>query len=215
MFLQDEKTFMIGYARVSREDQSLDMQTRALLEYKVDEKQIFVEKCSGVSKKRPQLDLALKRARKGDAIVVWKLDRVGRSVPHLCNFVLDLERRGIAFISLTEHIETNTPQGKMIFHIMAAFAQFERDMISERTAAGLAEAKRKGTWRSRPVSFSEEQWIKALDAAKDDENTVKQIAKLSGLKDRIVYKHIQALRDGQEWKWGDNTVANQKKRKKK
>lgn len=215
MFLKDEDLFMIGYARVSREDQNLAMQKQALLKFGIDEKQIFVEKCSGVSPKRPQFNLALKRARKGDAFVVWKLDRVGRSMKHLCEFVLDLEKRGIAFISLTEHIETQSSSGKMMFHITAAFAQFERDMNSERTKAGIAEARRTGSWRSRPVSFTKQQWIKALDAAAKDTNTAKKIAAISGLKLNIVYKHIKALRDGDEWKWGDNTVANQKKGKKK
>lgn len=215
MFLKDEDLFMIGYARVSREDQNLGMQKQALLDFGVDEKQIFVEKCSGISDKRPQFNLALKRARKGDAFVVWKLDRVGRSMKHLCEFVLDLEKRGITFISLTEHLETQSSQGKMVFHITAAFAQFERDMISDRTKAGIAQARRNGTWQSRPVSFSKDQWIKALGATENDANTVKKIAELSGLKINIVYKHIKALRAGEEWKWGDNTVENQKKRKKK
>jgi len=207
--------FKIGYARVSREDQNLDMQRQALLDFGVNEKQIFVEKCSGISDKRPQFNLALKRARKGDAFVVWKLDRVGRSMKHLCEFVLDLEKRGIAFISLTEHLETQSSQGKMVFHITAAFAQFERDMISDRTKAGIAQARRNGTWKSKPVSFEQDEWIKALEAAEKDENTAKKIAALSGLKLNIVYKHIKALRAGEEWKWGDNTVANQKKGKKK
>ena len=215
MFLKDEDLFMIGYARVSREDQNLAMQKQALLKFGIDEKQIFVEKCSGISAKRPQFNLALKRARRGDAFVVWKLDRVGRSMKHLCDFVLDLEKRGIAFISLTEHIETQSSSGKMMFHITAAFAQFERDMISERTKAGIAEAKRNGSWKSKPVSFTKKEWIKALKAAEKDENTAKKIAAISGLKLNIVYKHIKALRAGAEWKWGDNTMENQKKKGKK
>ena len=206
----------IGYARVSRDDQNLDLQIDAMRIRGVDEKQIFKEKVSGVSTKRPQLDLCLKRLRRGDTLVVWKLDRLGRSTIQLCEFIKDFDKRGIAFVSLTEGIDTKTAMGTLFFHIMAGIAQFERDLISERTMAGLAAAKKRGTWRSRPVTFDKENYDAAIDAYRDDNGlSIKEIARQSGLKMSTVTKHIEKIKAGVEWQWGDNTVKKQKKRKNK
>lgn len=206
----------IGYARVSREDQNLDLQMQALLKNGVDEKQIFAEKISGVSKKRPQFALCLKRLRKGDTLVVWKLDRLGRSVKELCMLAEQFKDRGIELVIITEGVDTSTAFGRFFYHLMASLAQFERDMVSERSVAGVAAAKVRGTWRSRPVSFSEAQWNKALKiVSKNPTMSIREIARQSGMKAGTVYKHMEKIAAGTEWMWGDNTVENQKKRGKK
>lgn len=206
----------IGYARVSKEDQNLDMQIDDLLKHGIDKKQIFQEKVSGVAKKRPQLDLCMKRLRRGDTLVVWKLDRLGRSLTALCELSERLEKRGIMLISIIDAIDTTNAMGKLFFHFMAAIAQFERDLIKERTKAGIAAAKRRGTWRSRPVTFEKENYDTALELYRDDKGlSIKEIARQSGLKMSQVTKHIEKIKAGVAWQWGDNTVANQKKRNKK
>jgi DNA invertase Pin-like site-specific DNA recombinase len=206
--------FEIGYARVSREDQNLDLQIDAILKRGVDEKQIFKEKVSGVSKKRPQFALCLKRLRRGDTLVVWKLDRLGRSLTALCELSKSFDNRGIMLVSITEGIDTTTAMGKLFFHFMAAIAQFERDLIGERTKAGIEAARNRGTWRSRPVTFTKEQYDTALEVYRDDNGlSIKEIARQSGLKMSTATKHIEKIKAGVAWQWGDNTVANQKRKK--
>jgi len=209
-----ENPFRIGYARVSREDQNLDMQTRLILKAGVIEDNLFVEKVSGVSSKRPQLDLCLKRLRAGDTLVVYKLDRIGRSLSDLCKLAEKFKERRIVLVSLTESIDTNTAMGQLFFHIMAALAQFERDLISERTAAGLAAAKERGTWRSRPVTFTQESYERAIAAYKDNDGlSMKQIAKASGLKQSQVNKHLDKIKAAVPWQWGDNVIKKLKRKK--
>ncbi len=133
----EEDGELIGYARVSTAEQSLDLQVDALLRAGVDDVRLHREKVSGVSSKRPGRDAMLRDARPGDTIVVWKLDRLGRSMYELINIWDDLAKRGIRFRSLTEGIDTKTSGGRMLMHILAALAQFERDQIAERTAAGI------------------------------------------------------------------------------
>lgn len=207
--------FEIGYARVSREDQNLDLQIDAILKRGVDPKQIFKEKVSGVSKKRPQFALCLKRLRRGDTLVVWKLDRLGRSLTALCELSKSFDDRGIMLVSITEGIDTTTAMGKLFFHFMAAIAQFERDLIGERTKAGIEAARTRGTWRSRPVTFEKEDYDAAIEAYRDDNGlSIKEIARQSGLKMSTVNKHIKKIKAGVPWQWGDNTVANQKRNRK-
>ncbi len=131
-----------GYARVSTEDQSLDLQRDALREAGCQ--RVFEDVSSGARTARPGLDEALAWLREGDTLVVWKLDRAGRSLPHLVRMVADLGARGVGFKSLTDPIDTTTAGGRLQFHVFAAFAQFERDTISERTRAGLAAARARG-----------------------------------------------------------------------
>ena len=138
----------IGYARVSTGEQTLDLQQDALT--KADCDQIFTETASGVKSERPILREALSYARPGDTLVVWRLDRLGRSLQHLIATVTDLRERGIGFRSLTEQIDTTTPGGKLIFHVCGALAEFERDLIQERTHAGLAAARARGRTGGRP-----------------------------------------------------------------
>ena len=133
---------LIGYARVSTLDQNLDLQVDALR--KAGCEKIFAETGSGAKSDRPELSEALAFARQKDTVVVWKLDRLGRSLKHLIDTVNDLHKRGIGFRSLQEHLDTTTPSGKLFFHIFGALAEFERDLIRERTNAGLVAARARG-----------------------------------------------------------------------
>ena len=139
----------IGYARISTEDQKLDMQVAELKAAGC--KKVFSDRASGAKSDRPGLDECLKSLRKGDTLMVWRLDRLGRSVRHLVNVVTELKERGIGFKSLHDGaIDTTTASGDLIFNIFAALAQFERELIRERTRAGLAAARARGRTGGRP-----------------------------------------------------------------
>ena len=142
MTSDDPPGYRLGYARVSTLDQDPALQQDALL--KAGCQRIFVDKASGKLESRPALDELLEQARPGDTVVVWRLDRLGRSLRHLLETVTELERRGVAFISVTENIDTSTPGGRLVFHLFGALAEFERDLIRERTQAGLAAARARG-----------------------------------------------------------------------
>jgi len=148
---------LIGYARVSTTDQNPDLQIDALLKVGVDQRHIFEDRMSGLRADRPKLNEALAFLADGDVLVVWKLDRLARSLPHLIEIVAGLDGRGIGFRSLTENIDTTTAGGRLTFHIFGALAQFERDIIRERTVAGLEAAAARGRKGGRP---------KAMDGAK-------------------------------------------------
>lgn len=135
---------LIGYARVSTEDQNLDMQTKALLAAGVHPDNLHTDKISAAARKRPGLDLALRDCVEGDTLVVWKLDRLGRSVLDLLTKLQALEKRGVKFRSLTEGIDTNTIVGTLLLHILGAIAQFERSLIAQRTKTGIAAKKARG-----------------------------------------------------------------------
>ena len=132
----------IGYARVSTGDQDVALQLDALQKAGCDK--IFQDQASGAKTDRPGLAEALAHVRKGDILIVWKLDRLGRSLPHLIETVTELERRKVGLRSLTESIDTTTPGGRLIFHVFGALGQFERDLIRERTRAGLSAAAARG-----------------------------------------------------------------------
>jgi len=138
----------IGYARVSTTDQDLALQLDALA--KAGCARIFEDKASGAKADRPGLAAALGFVREGDTLTVWKLDRLGRSLPHLIETVNALEARGVSFCSVTESIDTTTPGGRLVFHIFGALGQFERDLIRERTRAGLDAAAARGPPRGPP-----------------------------------------------------------------
>ncbi len=146
----------VGYARVSTADQNIDMQVAALVRAGVHPDNIHAEHVSGVHKRRPGRDLALKACRPGDTIVVYKLDRVGRSVRDLLAFTDKLEAAGVHFKSIHDTIDTGTPAGRVMFVMLAAFAQFERDVIAERTAHGMASAKARGQTFGAPPKVTEE-----------------------------------------------------------
>jgi DNA invertase Pin-like site-specific DNA recombinase len=143
---------LIGYARVSTHEQTLNLQRAAL--QKAECSKIFTDVISGAKTERIGLDEALNYVRKGDTLVVWRLDRLGRSLPHLITTMTGLEERGIGFKSLTESIDTTTSGGKLIFHIFGALAEFERNLIRERTQAGLTAARARGRTGGRPKALT-------------------------------------------------------------
>ncbi|GAB2875562.1 recombinase family protein [Paraburkholderia jirisanensis] len=152
----------IGYARVSTEDQHLDLQLTALREAQCT--LLFEDHgVSGASARRPGLERALARLKSGDTLVVWRLDRLGRSISHLVNLIERLSKRQIHFKSLTESIDTGTSGGMLVFHLMASLAQFERALISERTKAGLMAARARGASLGRAPRLSAEQRAQALE----------------------------------------------------
>ena len=146
----------VGYARVSTAEQNLDMQTDALARAGVHPDNIYVEKVSGVYRRRPGRDLALKACRPGDTFVVYKLDRVGRNARDLLAFIDRVEAAGVKFRSLSETIDTGTPMGRVVFLMLAAFAQFERDVIAERTKRGMDSAKARGQKFGAPEKVTPE-----------------------------------------------------------
>jgi DNA invertase Pin-like site-specific DNA recombinase len=151
----------IGYARVSTYEQTLNLQKDAL--EKAGCTKIYTDTASGAKTERIGLEEALSYVRKGDTLVVWRLDRLGRSLPHLIATMTDLEERGIGFKSLTENIDTTTSGGKLIFHIFGALAEFERNLIRERTNAGLTAARARGRRGGRPKALTGKQLTIARD----------------------------------------------------
>lgn len=187
----------IGYARTSREDQCLDMQLNALTKEGVADCDIFHEQVSALAKKRPQYELALKRCREGDILVVWKLDRLGRSLSHLIETVADLEARGVQVVSITERIDTTSPLGKLFFHLMAAIAQFERDLVGERTSAGIQAAKDRGTYRTRSVTITPKQWEAMIkDFELDNTKGLSAIAQKAGVTYSRAYRYWDEIKQG-------------------
>jgi len=164
----------VGYARVSTADQCLDMQRDKLCEVGCDK--IFEETMTGTSRRRPALDRALRSLKAGDVLVVWKLDRLGRSLQHLIEILKTLEQRGIEFQSVSDYIDTKTPSGKLVFHVLGAVAEFEREMISERTILGLGAARRRGSLLGRPKSMSNEQIEEAHLLSVDHDWSITDIA---------------------------------------
>ena len=173
----------VGYMRVSSDGdrQVVDLQRDALLAAGVDERHLYEDHASGSRGDRPGLTAALAFLRSGDCLVVWKLDRLGRSLPHLLSTVTDLKMRGVAFRSLTEQIDTTTPQGEFLFHIFGALAQFERSLTQERVMAGLAAARRRGRRGGRPSVIDAEK-LAAVVAALDGGATKAAVCRTFGIK---------------------------------
>jgi DNA invertase Pin-like site-specific DNA recombinase len=180
---------LVGYARVSTQDQHLDLQLDAL-KLAGCEKIFTDEGISGSKTDRPGLKQALEFCRKGDVLVVWKLDRLGRSLAHLIEVVTDMGNRGVDFKSLQEAIDTSTPSGKLVFHMMGAMAEFERDLIRERTNAGLAAARSRGRNGGRPQSLTAEQVKIGKSLAANPDLTVKDICKTLGCSRATYYRQV-------------------------
>ena len=159
---------LIGYMRVSSDTdrQTTALQRDALIASGVDERHLFEDKASGARDDRPGLKSCLQYVKAGDTLVVWKLDRLGRSLPHLLTIVAGLRESGVAFRSLTEGMDTNTPHGELLFHIFGALAQYERALTRERVQAGLAAAQRRGRRGGRPPVIGPEK-LEAIVAALD------------------------------------------------
>jgi DNA invertase Pin-like site-specific DNA recombinase len=183
---------LIGYARVSTQDQSLHLQEDALR--KAGCEKIFTEKASGAQRDRPELAKALHIARKGDTLVVWKLDRLARALKQLIETVEDLKGKGINFKSLTENIDTSTANGELVFHIFCSLAQFERALIRERTMAGLASARARGKLGGRPKVISEADLKVAKALLADPNITVKEAAKRIKTSPATLYRYMQGGR---------------------
>lgn len=178
----------IGYARVSTKDQDLALQVDALRAAGCELSDIYTDHgVSGKLAKRPGLDQALEHLEPGDTLVVWKLDRLGRSVQHLVAVVNTLGQAGIGFRSLTEGIDTTTNGGRLVFHIFAAIAEFERGLIAERTQAGLDAARAKGHYGGRPPALTREQQALARRLHGEDQS-VATIARLLGTSRQTVYR---------------------------
>jgi DNA invertase Pin-like site-specific DNA recombinase len=165
---------IIGYARVSTQDQNPELQADALRREGAE--QIFQEKVTGALRERPELSHCLRTLRKGDILVVWKLDRLARSLKDLVEIVQDLHDREIGFKSVTESIDTTSPGGRLVFHIFGALAEFEHDLIRERTIAGLQAARARGRKGGRKPSMSDADVRKAAAMLLDPKMTKKEVA---------------------------------------
>jgi len=178
----------IGYARVSTSEQGSDLQRDALEKAGCD--QVFDETASGTKTDRPELIKALNYCREGDVLVVWKLDRLARSLKQLIATVEELESRGIQFQSLTEGLDTTSAGGKLVFHIMGALAEFERNLIRERTVAGLESAKQRGRLGGRPKALSEQDIVAAKALLADGSLTVNNVAERLNVSPATIYRHL-------------------------
>jgi len=186
---------LVGYMRVSKADgsQSTDLQRDALLEAGVDENQIYEDFASGKREDRPELNNCLKALRKNDTLVVWKLDRLGRDLRHLVNTVHDLTARDIGFKVLTGHgaaIDTTTAAGKLIFGIFAALAEFEREMIKERTLAGMASARARGRKGGRPFKMTPAKLRLAMASLGQLETKIGPLCDELGISKQTLYRHV-------------------------
>jgi DNA invertase Pin-like site-specific DNA recombinase len=182
----------IGYARVSTKDQNLDLQLDALSQAGCEK--IFKETASGALKERPQLSKMLSHLRTGDTVVVYKLDRLGRSLQHLIELVLELEKQGVYLKSICDAIDTSTPNGRLVFNIFGSLARFERELIKERTMAGLAAARARGRNGGRPKGISDESEKTAIVAEalyKEGKLPVNDIANRLNISKATFYKYLR------------------------
>src|SRR4051812_3645060 len=180
---------LIGYARVSTDDQNLDLQRDALKQAGCED--IFTDRISGTKDNRPGLTVALSHLRTGDTLVVWRLDRLGRSLRHLIDTVTDLQERGIGFKSLQESIDTTTSGGKLVFHIFGALAEFEREIIRERTQAGLQSARSRGRTGGRPKALSDKKAAMARQLYQDRTHSIDEICKILGISRTTFYRYMK------------------------
>lgn len=182
----------IGYARVSTKNQDLSLQLDAL--EKIGCQKIYQEKITGATRERPQLTKLLEQLRKGDVVVVWKLDRLARSLKDLVNLVNEIQEKGAGLQSLNDHIDTTTPQGKLTFHLFAALAEFERDIIRERTNAGLAAARARGRVGGRPKGLSKKAQHTAIIAENlylEQKLTVNEICEQLSISRGTLYNYLR------------------------
>jgi len=187
----------IGYARVSTEEQTLALQLDAL--HSASCTRVFEDTASGSRTDRRGLNQALDQVREGDVLVVWRLDRLGRSLTQLISIVSGLNERGIGFRSLNEQIDTTTSSGKLIFHIFGALAEFERNLIRERTRAGLAAARARGRFGGRrPIAGSDGRVQLAAKLYADKTNKLVDICKTLGISRATLYRYVVRAQSGKE-----------------
>lgn len=191
----------LGYARVSTQDQNLELQNDEL--EKAGCEKIFEEKISGKTKERPALKLMMETVRPGDSVIVWKLDRLGRSLKDLIDLVAEIQSKGADFISIKDSINTQTATGRFTFNIFASLAEFEREIIRERTMAGLTAAKARGRMGGRPKGLTKKALDKAHSALllySSKKKTVGEIAHELGLSRATCYRYIEAAKELEERK---------------
>ena len=178
----------VGYVRVSKREQNPDLQRRELAASGCEK--IFEERISSRQQKRPQLEAALEYCREGDVLVVWKLDRLGRSIKELIELVNELKNRGVGFRSLRESLDTTTPGGKLVFHVFASIAEFERDVIRERTMAGLEAARARGRKGGRKPVMDERKISLAPSLMRDRANSVRDVCETLGVSRATLYRYV-------------------------
>ena len=180
----------IGYARVSTEDQKLDLQVDAL--QKAGCETIYKDIASGAQHDRKGLDHATKYLRPGDTLVVWKLDRLGRSLKHLIEMVNHLNQKGVFFKSVQENIDTSSSGGKLTFHLFGALAEFERDIIRERTMAGLQAARARGRVGGRPKALDDRKITLARQLMSNPANSASDVSKTLGISRATLYRNLKS-----------------------
>ena len=180
----------LGYSRISTTEQNHDLQLDALKQAGCAK--IFTDVASGVVEDRPELNRLFEQLRPGDTVCVYRLDRLGRSVKHLIETIAALEERGVGFKSLSEGIDTTSPGGRLVFHVLAAISQFERDLIRERTKAGLEAARARGRRGGRPTVMSAAKLDVASEMYSSRKHTVAEIAKTLGVSRATIYRSLRA-----------------------
>jgi len=181
----------IGYARVSTLDQNLELQTDALS--KAGCEKIFTDRASGAKDDRQGLIDAIEFCRKSDSLVVWKLDRLGRSLKHLIETINALHEKKVGFVSVQESIDTTTSGGKLIFHVFGALAEFERELIRERTNAGLASARSRGRMGGRPKAMTTRQIQMAKTMLADSHTTIREVCKTLDVSKSTLYRYLKPV----------------------
>jgi len=191
--LLESISLLVGYARISTQDQNLDLQRDALINSGCEK--IFEDVASGAKAERTGLADALEYIREGDTLVVWKLDRLGRSLKQLIEVVNHIHERKIGFKSIQESIDTTTPGGKLIFHVFGALAEFEREVIRERTFAGLHAARARGRMGGRPKLMDDKK-VEMVKVLLDNPNhSIQDICEMLGVSRATLYRHIKLHRN--------------------
>lgn len=183
------------YARVSTKGQKVDSQVSAARRLGVKSENIFVEKASGVRHDRPVLAKLLDKLQRGDTLACFKLDRIGRSLPHVAKLLADLEARGVAFVTSEDNLSTKGSTGKLLVGIMASVAQFERDLILERTNAGLRAARENGKRLGPPVKWNPDMAAKARRLMENDGLNADEVAAMFKVSRRTLFRGLKAARD--------------------
>lgn len=180
---------LLGYARVSMNGQNLDLQKDALKLAGCEK--IYVDTMTGEAKNRPGLEQTFEMLREGDTLVVWRLDRLGRSLKHLIELVAELSQKRVGFKSLQESIDTTSPSGKLVFHLFGALAEFERNLCADRTKAGLAAARARGRLGGRPKALDDKQREALVLLYNEKKHSVKDICHIMGISRQTLYNYLR------------------------
>lgn len=182
---------IIGYARVSRCDQNLDLQIDALKKAGCSPENIFTDQASGIKEDRPGLKDVFRFLREGDTLVVWRLDRLGRSIKNLIDLTQEIAKRNASFVCLQENIDTTTTTGKLIFHIFGALAEFERDLLRDRSKAGMEAAKARGRCGGRPYALDSKQIVRLKELYQAKTSTIGEICKIFNISRPTFYTYLK------------------------